>query len=363
MSYLASKLNVMLKRILLDYKSRGLVLEQQMVHSCRYLIHEQTAWDNLDGGIDGHDVVFFLPEEVMEQIPLSREEKFRNVLASDLSSIMPRSVGEYINDIRFVLADEGDIEFQRAIPFTTKPVTNPDSLAFWTPGQIRLFISHRDGQKAGAHKLAAALKTYGISSFVAHDTIGPMKKWQREILSGLETMEVFLTYLTDDFGESLWCQQEIGFALGKGIPIVSLKLEKADPPGFIGDTQALKGDLDSPEDSAAQLYTIITKALNAGDRLQDGLIAAFVASDDFDQARSRFNRMKENVESLTEAQVDAIVQGYAENESLFKAIYLDNHYNRLTKFMAAAAGGEWTISGSKLSRVPIFDDDDNEVPF
>lgn len=363
MSYIASKLNVMLKRLLIDYKSRGLLLEQEMIRSCRYVVHEKTGWDNFDGGIEGHDIIFFFPEEVIEQIPLKKEKAYRDSISSDLSSILPGSAGEFINDVRFVLADEGDVEFQRALPFTSKPIANPDTLAFWTPGQIRLFISHRDVQKAGAHKLAAALKTYGISSFVAHDTIGPMKKWQREILSGLETMEVFLAYLTDDFGNSLWCQQEIGFALGKGIPIVSLKLEKSDPPGFIGDTQALKGNIDEPEASAADLYTVIAKALGAEDRLKDGLVAAFAAAEDFDQARARFDRLKKTVETLTDAQVDTIVQGYAANESLYKAIYLNNHYNRLTKYMASAARGEWVISDANLSRIPNFDGDDEEVPF
>ena len=362
MSYLATKLNVMLKRLLLDYKGRKLALEQEMIQSCRYLVYEQTGYDNLDGGIDGHDIAFFFPDEVLSQIPLHKEDRYRSNLASALGGMIPSAAREFIHEIRFHLADEGDVEFQRAIPYTNKPIVNPDTLSFWKPGQVRLFISHRDGHKAGAHKLAIALKTYGVSAFVAHDTIVPMKKWRHEILSGLETMEVLLTYLTHDFTESLWCQQEVGYALGKGIPIVSLKLEKADPPGFIGDVQALKGNIYEPEASAAELYKLIAEALNAHDRLQDGLVSAFIASEDFDQARTRFVRMRESIISLSDAQVDMIVQGYGENESLYKAIYLNNHYHRLTGFMKAAAGGVWTIGDGMLSRV-AEDYADEETPF
>lgn len=352
----------MLRRLLLDYKGRNLDLEQEFIRSCRFLVYENTAFDNYDGGMEGHDIAFFLPEEVISKIPLDKESEYQNTLSNDIGGMIPRSEREYINEIRLLLADEGDVEFQRAKPFENKPVVNPDTLSFWVPGQIRLFISHRDGHKAGAHRLAESLKPYGISSFVAHDTIGPMKKWQREILSGLETMEVLLTYLTADFSESLWCQQEIGFALGKGIPIVSLKLEKADPPGFISDTQALKGDIDSPEGSAAELYTVIAKSLDAHDRLQDGLISAFVASEDFSQARARFEKMNKMVSSLTDNQVDVIVQAYAANENLYKAIYLDNQYDRLKKFMKSAAGGEWLIKGKSLERKSVVDEAE-EIPF
>lgn len=362
MSYLSSRLNVMLRRLLLDYKSRNLKLEQDLIRSCRFLVYENTAFDNYDGGMDGHDIAFFLPEEVLAEIPLDKENEYRTTLSNDIGGMIPRSEKEYISEIRLLLADEGDVDFQRAKPFENKPVVNPDTLSFWAPGQIRLFISHRDAHKAGAHRLAEALKPYGISSFVAHDTIGPMKKWQREILSGLETMEVLLTYLTADFSESLWCQQEIGFALGKGIPIVSLKLEKADPPGFISDTQALKGDIEYPESSAAELYTLIARSLDAHDRLQDGLISGFVASEDFDQARGRFERMNKLVTTLTDNQIEMIVQGYGANESLYKAIYLDNHYHRLVKFMNKAAGGEWAIDGRTLKKKVAVEYSD-DIPF
>lgn len=182
-----------------------------------------------------------------------------------------------------------------------------------------------------------------------------MKEWRHEILRGLETMEVFLVYLTDDFVESLWCQQEVGFALGKGTPILSLKLEKSDPPGFIGNVQALKGRIDEPEASAASLYKLIGEMLNAHERLADGLVSAFAASEDYDQARYRFDRMKKAIEKLSDSQVATIVQAYEENQSLYRAIYLDNKYNRLIEYMESATDSIWTIEGKFLKKVQFAD--------
>jgi TIR domain len=138
-------------------------------------------------------------------------------------------------------------------------LVDPDNLSIWRPGLVRLFISHRDSHKRQATSLADALEPLGISSFVAHETIEPTKEWRREIMNGLETMEIMLVFLTDDFQESPWTNQEVGFALGRGIPIVSLKMAIRDPPGFISHEQALRGHIDNPADSAVRLQKLLVE--------------------------------------------------------------------------------------------------------
>ena len=71
-----------------------------------------------------------------------------------------------------------------------------------------------------------------------------MKEWQKEIYNGLMTMEVMVVLLTDGSDKSFWMNQEIGFALGKDIPIVCVKVGTQDPKGFIGSKQALKASAD-----------------------------------------------------------------------------------------------------------------------
>lgn len=362
LGYVSTKISIMLKRLLMDLERDGRVLQQDIVKHCRYLVHENVDYDGYDGGRDGQGVTLFLPEEVLCRIPLVQQDAAQHEFVQLLGHLIPSAAREYIYELRFDLADEGDVDFQKAIPFGNQPIVNPASLPFWKPGQIRLFISHRDAHKGGAHKLALALDTYGVSSFVAHDNILPMREWRHEILAGLQTMEVFLLFLTDDFVESLWCQQEVGYALGKGIPIVSLKLGKTDPPGFISNVQALKGSIGSPEALAPEVYKLIGKVLGIEERLQDGIVAAFVAAADFDQVRTRFDLMKASVPSLTPAQVDMIVQGFTDNETLHRAIYLDNQYDRLVKFMKRAEGGNWKISGDKLEKDDA-DGWDSPTPF
>ena len=364
MSYLARKIGSLLKRLLFDMQVRGDSAGQRLIQECRYLVIEETDHDNLDGGITGHDVVLFAPEEALGQIPINKLDERKSELRNALGSLIPRAEREFVSEVRLELADENDAEFQQATPYPNRPVVSPDALPYWKPGEIRLFISHRDAHKVGANELATALSAFGISSFVAHDTIEPMTEWQHEILRGLATMEIMLLYLTDDFAESAWCEQEVGYAQGRGIPIVALKLGRCDPPGFAGARQGLRGDIDHPAASATALYKLIGEKLGAKERLQDGLVAAFAAASDFDEARYRFDRMKNHIEELTNGQLETIINAYRENDQLHRAIYLNNHYNRLTNFLKAATRQSFVIEGGEVRPVrrPAYELDE-EVPF
>jgi hypothetical protein len=152
------------------------------------------------------------------------------------------------------------------------------------------------------------------------------------------------------------------YALGKGIPVVSLKLEWKDPPGFIGHVQAQKGSINDPAASASALYKLIAERLGAVDRLHDGLVSAFVRSADFNDARYRFDRMAANVEKLTPEQLESIIKGYRDNANLHNAFYLDNQHERLVKYLKRATGAEYRIEGADI-RAPAAMDLDDDIPF
>jgi hypothetical protein len=82
----------------------------------------------------------------------------------------------------------------------------------WDQRKLRFFISHRDNHKAEAKKLGQELEKVGISSFVAHDSIQAMSTWKIEIMKALQTMDAFICFITSDFYESVWTNQEVGLA-------------------------------------------------------------------------------------------------------------------------------------------------------
>ncbi len=108
------------------------------------------------------------------------------------------------------------------------------------PGYYRVFLSHKVSYKSETAKLKDALLKYGITCFVAHEDIEPTRAWQNEIENALYSMEAFVALLTPDYHDSNWTDQEIGVAIGRRLPIISVNLGIV-PYGFIGKDQALNG--------------------------------------------------------------------------------------------------------------------------
>ncbi len=359
--YLPSKISTYLKRLKIEYERSGNALFAQVISASKVFVREGVAYDNWNGGTHGHDVLFFLPAEILRTIPLGEQEPYGAKIQNDLNSCARPVENEFFSSVTFEFEDENDPDFQQAVSVSARPEINPESLAIWGPGHIRLFISHRDVHKVAAKDLAIALSGYGISAFVAHDTIEPMTTWQSEILKGLETMEVLLAFITDDFHDSTWVNQEIGFALGRNVPIIPLKLQKLDPQGFFGDLQALKWKLEDVAASAPKIYDVLAEKLGNKGRLQDGLIAAFVQSPDFDQTKVRFDRLNAVCKSLSEEEVDQIIDGFQRNSQLYNAGHLTSKYRRLANFLRQRTGKEYVIEGRQIS--PVLEKVADEDPF
>ena len=152
----------------------------------------------------------------------------------------------------------------------------------WKPDHVRLFVSHRDSHKVTARRLADALEGFGISSFVAHDTIEPMASWREEILKALKTMDVLLAFVTNDFGGSDWTNQEVGFALGRKIPVIPVKLQETIPAGFLSSLQAVPANLEQCEASATAIFNIIAKNVPA-ENFKNALVSSFLVSPSFSE--------------------------------------------------------------------------------
>ncbi|MGN6590659.1 MAG: toll/interleukin-1 receptor domain-containing protein [Sphingomicrobium sp.] len=131
---------------------------------------------------------------------------------------------------------------------------------------FRLFISHISKDKDKAIRLKACLAPLGIIGFVAHEDIHPTLQWQGEIERALRTMDAFIAVLTPGFSASFWTQQEIGFALGRGVKIISFKMGE-DPTGFISREQALPRQKRTAEEIANEIGILLAQDSRTVDRL------------------------------------------------------------------------------------------------
>jgi len=128
--------------------------------------------------------------------------------------------------------------------------------SFWQAGFFRVFVSHLAKFRRFAGEVQQALQHYGMSAFVAHNDIEPTAEWQDEIELALATCDAMVVLLHPGFHESDWTDQEIGYAMGRGIMIATVRLG-TDPYGFIGRFQALEGQGNTAEALAGELFRIL----------------------------------------------------------------------------------------------------------
>lgn len=119
-----------------------------------------------------------------------------------------------------------------------RTLVNPADLP-WASGTLRLFVSHTHANAELAAEIRKYMIPWGIDAFVAHETIVPPREWQRVIEASLRTCDALVALATPDFRESDWCDQEVGYCLGRPVPVVAVRLG-ADPHGFIAKYQAVR---------------------------------------------------------------------------------------------------------------------------
>ncbi len=362
---LPSKIRAYLRRLQAQYERPGFHVHFEIISSAHLFLREEAYVDHhgWDDSAVGHTVVFFLPLSVLRKhkIDLGEESNYRETIKVDLNKCAHDVRNEFFYEVSFSVEEESDPEYQKSFTLAGRTPIDPDTLSIWKPDRFRLFISHRDCHKEAAKNLADALEPYGISAFVAHDTIEPMSTWQEEIIKGLETMEVMLAFITDDFHDSSWTNQEVGFAHARNIPVVPLKLQAKDPEGFISNQQALRGDLNKPTMSISELYKVLAEKLGNKDRLQGALITAFVESSCFNETIERFKCLDKVANDISEDEVSRIIDGFANNDQLHGCGYLNNHPSRLFNFLKKTTGRDCDIVGKQSVILEVKPDD--EIPF
>lgn len=154
----------------------------------------------------------------------------------------------------------------------------------WTKGLFRLFLSHTSKHKQALSELKVALRRLSIDGFVAHEDIEPTKTWEPEIEKALVSCDALATYLTPDFPESKWTDQEVGWCAGRGVPMLPIRLG-LDPYGFIGKFQAIAGVGKSADDLAAEIFELLLKHRDAAPRMASALVNRFAESPSYNAAR------------------------------------------------------------------------------
>ena len=146
--------------------------------------------------------------------------------------------------------------------------------------QFRIFISHSVADADKAQELKDHLEFGGFDCFVASDDIATASEWLIEIVSQLEHMDALITLVSDKGNESPACNQEVGFALGAGKPVLSV-MGEVPPQGLIGSMQAIDWDDEhGAKDVALSAVEALMQQPHVGPKLTNVLVKQLVGYDE-----------------------------------------------------------------------------------
>lgn len=100
------------------------------------------------------------------------------------------------------------------------------------------FISHHHEDVAVANSLVTPLANFGFSSFLAHRDLQAGGDWIDEIKQKLRESAVLIAIITSSFLRSDWTDQEVGFAIGRDVPVVPV-MRGSTPYGFLSSIQGV----------------------------------------------------------------------------------------------------------------------------
>lgn len=193
----------------------------------------------------------------------------------------------------------------------------------WGEGCYKLFLSHTSSHKVLAKEIRDRLRIFGVDAFVAHEDIKPTKEWEEEIELALSTCDGMLALVTPDFTQSEYCDQEVGFAMGRGLPIIAV-MQGAAPHGFVSKWQGLPGE--EGEGAATRLGTGIYEILAEHEKSRAKMAAATVNrysnSTSFENAKANTRRlMKIPKELWTAAMIEEVERAGSENIQVAEAFW------------------------------------------
>ncbi|MHB8743712.1 MAG: toll/interleukin-1 receptor domain-containing protein [Sulfuricaulis sp.] len=290
------------------YARDGMRQFQELIVNSQIRVHEGWSSDNWNGGTYGHALYLVLPESLFLSSVTNKKE-IQNQLKEDLNKIH-NIQNEFIEEVFLEMDDTEDHEWRRESGLLIsgkRDVPADATKRIWGDVGFRLFLSHKSEVKKETAALKESLRLFGISCFVAHEDIHPTKAWQDEIENALASMDGFVALMTDNFHDSDWTDQEVGYAVAQGVPIIAVRLGK-DPYGFIGKFQALTSTWQAA-------YEDLVKILIKNDQMLGAYIQALRDCPSWDSGNVLAKALP-SIEKLTATQIDALVAAFNETGEL-----------------------------------------------
>lgn len=343
------------------YESQNESLLRELVVNATVSIHEGWDYDNWNGGTYGHAVTLTVTEDLYVRI-MEQKDKIQPRLATDLNKL-DNCQNEHVSKVFIEMEAANNDNWREETgvyrPRTIAPSVAPEALQrIWGSEHVRVFLSHKASVKEKTSQVKQALARCGIAAFVAYEDIEPTEEWQREIERALFSMDALVALLSEDFHDSNWTDQEAGVAIGRGVPLIAVRLGM-DPYGLMGKGQGLGGcSWDDPNAIAGKVFPLLYKRLPDKSRLFECALSAYAQSKSFADSGWKVEHLLSVFETLSADQVRRVVDAYranGQNTASFRGMDL------LKPLLEKWTGEQWTVRNNELHRAAAKTE--TEIPF
>jgi hypothetical protein len=185
------------------------------------------------------------------------------------------------------------------------------------PGRLFRFGSHLSTQRAFVGEVEVDLRHYGITLFVAHDSIPIDADWQPEIADALRRCDAGVAFVHQGLHDSYYCMQEVGWLLGRGIPIARLIFDDS-PKGLLGDKQGINARNMTTAEIAATILDYVAGKPELQPQVATSLVHAMKDSAHFwvtDAVWAKLHALGH----LTLQQATVLVEAAEEQDQVYRA--------------------------------------------
>jgi hypothetical protein len=270
------------------FKHQKYVEIVQLLEAAR-AVFEQTNYDNWNGGTYTWALRLEVPVVLYASIE-PRLKEVENEILKKMAYLERLYPNDPVGEVTLSPLDTTDsIQGEQLTP------SSNEIERIWSGGKFRLFLSHLAVHKVEVSKLKIHLKNLGVDAFVAHEDIEPSKEWINEIELALRSMHALAALLTEKFHESLYTDQEIGWALGRGVPVIPVKMGMT-PYGLAGKYQGVTGSLSSPEILSSSLVKTLLTNRKTCFEMKRSLIETFFNAESFAHAK----RLRDSIRDISD---------------------------------------------------------------
>lgn len=222
----------------------------------------------------------------------------------------------------------------------------------WRPGELRLFMSHLAVHQAYVSRVADYLEDWGVSAFVAHVSIEASEEWQAVIETALLTSDAVAVFLHNGFKESNWCDQEVGFAMARRVPVLPLNIE-LNPYGFMGKLQAERCVGLKPRQVGDKIVHWLVRTPSAQAAMAEGLVKSLEGAPSYDHARAVYGMLTE-IPSYTPAQLQRLDAACRSNGQVLDANLSGTPIPELVRALIKERGDTPPVAHDPLRDEPPF---------